>query len=192
MDDAEAVARFLETRNPEFFEVLVHRYQERVFRLAISILGPGLEPEAEEVAQEVFLKAFRRIHGFRMQSSFYTWLYRLTFNLALDTRARARLRLPHVSDQVLAREIDRSPASDPFSTALSARQREVVRQCIEELPHLYRSVLYQAYWLGCSVEEIALTLEAHANTIKSYLHRARQRLHSLLSERGIEGSHDLL
>jgi RNA polymerase sigma-70 factor (ECF subfamily) len=192
MEDSEAISRFIQSGDLDSFEVLVRRYQDRVFRLAVSILGPGLESEAEEVTQEVFMRAFRRIRSFRMESRFYTWLYRMAYNMALDRRSRARLRLPHLGDDALAREADPKPGSDPFEAAVESRRRAIVAGCLDELPDLYRAVLHQTYWLGYSVEEISDSLGAPPNTVKSYLHRARRRFYALLRLKGLEDSDDLL
>lgn len=191
MEDSEAVSKFVETGDPEFFALLVRRYQERVFRLAVSILGPGLEHEAEEVTQEVFLRAFRRIRSFRMESRFYTWLYRLAYNLTIDRKHRALSRPRHLGEDALAQEADPRQDTNPLAAAFASRRREVLNECLSQLPDLYRSVLYQAYWMGCSIDEIAETLGAPANTIKSYLHRARLKLHALLREKGLVNSRDL-
>jgi RNA polymerase sigma-70 factor (ECF subfamily) len=186
MDDSEVVSEFIRTGEHRLFEILVRRHQTRVFRLALSILGPGREPEAEEVAQEVFLRAFRQIRAFRMESRFYTWLYRMTYNITLDRLKRARLRFPHLSDQILF------TTPDPVARPSGTEERDAVRRCMEELPDLYRCVLYLDYWLGYSVEEIGELLGAPANTVKSYLRRARRRLHEILNEKGLVDGHGLL
>lgn len=185
MDDSDAVREFQRTEDPAAFQVLVTRHQTRVFRLAVSILGPGLEGEAEEVTQEVFVRVFRQLRNFRGESKFSTWLYRIAYNQALDLKKRARFRLPHYSEEALTNMPAERRSGNPFEAALDTERRALLRDCLDQLPHLYRSVLHLYYWMGCSVEEIGEQLGTTAGTVKSYLYRARQRLHALLKKKGV-------
>ena len=77
------------------------------------------------------------------------------------------------------------PQDDPLAAAAKERTSSAVEECLAQLPDLYRSVLHQHYWLGMTVSEISAVLAAPEGTIKSYMHRARARLHKLLAEKGI-------
>jgi len=79
-DDGTLIRAFLRTRNDDFFEELVRRHKDRAFRLAVAVLGPGSEADAEDVCQEVFVLVYRKLGDFRMESAFSTWLYRMTTN----------------------------------------------------------------------------------------------------------------
>jgi len=183
MDDSELIREFLETRDSALFGRLAGRYQARVFRLAVSILGPGFEPEAEEVVQEVFLLVYRHLETFRLDSRFGTWLYRIAYNRAIDARRTARLRLPHLDEEALS---DRAaPQSDPARLFEEAEHARTVRACVDELPDLYRAVLYLHYWNEAKIPEIGELLGIPEGTVKSYLHRARQALHGSLKKRGL-------
>src|SRR5262245_60061216 len=124
VDDAELVRRYLEHQDPELFASLVSRYKDRAFRLVASILGPGSEPDAEEVVQEVFLTVYRELPRFRMESRFGTWLYRIAYNRAIDRKRTPRLRRPHVTEEGLARR----PAAggNPFASAADRERSEAV------------------------------------------------------------------
>ena len=74
---------------------------------------------------------------------------------------------------------------DPFTASADARTASAVKDCLAQLPDLYRSVLHLYYWLGMTVPEISETLMAPEGTVKSYLHRARAKLHGLLARKGI-------
>jgi RNA polymerase sigma-70 factor (ECF subfamily) len=180
-DDAELLGHLDASTEDEVFAVLVTRYQERVFRLALSLLGPGGELEAEDVAQEVFLQVHRKLHTFRSESRFSTWLYRIAYRKAVDASRRARHRHPHVGDDALAGEADPQPGADGLERTLAAERRAALARALATLPARHRSAVYLHYWLGLSVEEIARLLDASPNTVKSYLHRARARLAPLLS-----------
>jgi RNA polymerase sigma-70 factor (ECF subfamily) len=181
VDDEAAVAEYLRTREPDLFRLLVERHQGRVLRLVASLLGPFADLDAQEVAQEVLIRAHDRLESFRGEARFSTWLYRLAYNGALERRRRARLRFPHVP-------VDAAPESgpDPFDGAVQAERTRRVARLVERLPDVYRSVIYMHYWLEQSVAEIAEVLGAPPGTVKSYLSRARQRLRELAKAEGGE------
>ena len=181
MDDEAAVATYLRTRDPELFRLLVERHQVRVFRLVASLLGPFVDLDAQDVTQEVFMRAHEKLADFRGDARFGTWLYRLAFNRALEHRRRARFRRPHVSLETRGAAAGLSPDLD------DQERRRVVARLLEGLPDVYRSVIHMHYWLGCSIEEIAETLSVPEGTVKSYLSRARQRLRDHARAQGIEG-----
>lgn len=185
MEDSQLVREFLRTQDPRLFETLVERYKSRVYRLALSILGPGFSSEAEDVAQEVFLLVYRHLPTFRMEHRFSTWLYRITYNRTIDEKRKARMRLPHLSEEALHSQPARRNEADPFYAAFRDERNWAVVSCIQELPDTYRSVLYLHYWMGCSIEEIGEFLTLNIGTVKSYLFRARERLHDRLKKRGV-------
>ena len=160
----------------------MRRHQNQVFRLAVSILGQGFVSEAEDVAQDVMVRAYHALGSFRGDSSFGSWLYRIGFNQALNVKARMRYRAPHLNDEALATLPSGDRGAD--DEVLAAQRSRAVLQCTAELPEIYQSALRLHYWLGASVAEIAEMLDAPENTVKSYLHRARQLLRVMLTERG--------
>ena len=177
MEDEKLIARFLETGDRAMFAALVERYQDRVFRLVLSILGPGSAADAEEVCQEVFLRVFRKAGQFTGRAAFGTWLYRIAYNLAIDWRRRARFRLPHVPVEEVP---GLAASSDPLGDVLTQERKEQVARALAGLPDLYRSVLHMHYWLDRPVGEIAELLGVPEGTVKSYLFRARNALKAAL------------
>lgn len=182
--DEWLVRRCTESDDEGAFAELVRRYRGPVFRLAVSILGQEHAPEAEDVAQDVMLRVHHALRTYRGEAKFASWIYRIAFNQALNVKARARHRVPHVSDEVLAAE----PSGDrrPDDQLEAERRQKAVRACVHELPEVYQSALRLHYWLGASMSEIADLLDAPENTVKSYLHRARRLLHAMLAERGYD------
>ena len=164
------------------FAELVRRHRDRVFRLAASILGREFVPEAEDVAQEVFLKVHHAIQSFRGESEFSSWIYRITFNHAVNLKARVRFRSPHTDETVLYDTATREPGPD--RQAEMAQRDQVLAECIQTLPELYQSALRLYYWLDAGVGEVAELLDVPENTAKSYLHRSRQLLHGMLKQKG--------
>jgi RNA polymerase sigma-70 factor (ECF subfamily) len=182
--DEWLVERCCEASDEAAFAELVRRYRGPVFRLAVSILGQEFAPEAEDVAQDVMLRVHHSLRAFRGEARFSTWVYRIAFNQALNVKARARYRSPHVTEQALAAAA--SQDRGPHDQLEERRRQQAVRACVDELPEVYQSALRLHYWLGASVSEIAAMLDAPENTVKSYLHRARRLLHAMLVERGLD------
>ncbi len=179
--DSQLVAR-AQSGDQEAFAELVRGHSGPVFRLALSILGREFTPEAEDVAQEVFLKVHHAIQSFRGEAEFSSWIYRITFNQAVNLKARVRFRSPHADETVLYRAVAPGPGPDrQFETA---QRDQALAECIRTLPEVYQSALRLYYWLGAGVAEAAALLDVPENTVKSYLHRARQLLNGMLKERG--------
>jgi RNA polymerase sigma-70 factor (ECF subfamily) len=192
--DDDLVARLLAARSSgtdqeaeELFALLVHRHQRRVFKLVLSVLGPGRGAEAEDLTQEVFLKVYRRLDSFRSESRFSTWLYRIAYRRAIDLKRLARFHMLHVDDEVLASlptEGETAPA--PYRNTLNSEARIKLYAAVMVLPQLQRSAVLLHYWMDEDVETIAKLLDRRPGTIKSLLFRARKRLARLLGKDGRE------
>ena len=178
------VERCRDANDEAAFVELVRRHRQRVFRLAVSILGQEFAPEAEDVAQEVMLRAHQALPSYRGEARFGTWLYRIAFNQAVNIKTRARYRAPHVTERVLAPAESTEPG--PHDRLDDGRRRRAVLDCVAGLPEVYQSALRLHYWMGASMGEIAEMLDTPENTVKSYLYRARRLLHAMLTERGID------
>jgi RNA polymerase sigma-70 factor (ECF subfamily) len=170
------------------FETLVRRYSERAYRAAYRVVRD--QQGAEEVLQEALIKAYRALPRFEARSSFYTWLYRITVNLALDRRRRGK-RAPAVEwDDAIAHEIDPrstlSEPADPEVASLRLEVRELVAEGIQQLPDGQREVLLLREVDGLSYEEIAETMQISKGTVMSRLHYARKKMMAFLVARGVE------
>ena len=185
MDDAVLVQEFQRTADPTHFNTLVERHRGSVFRLILSILGPGREGEAEELAQDVFVKVYQRLDQFRGDAQFRSWLFRIAYNAALDYRSRLSFRATHQSQEVLEMAPNPSRESNPFQITVDAAQKTALRAAMARLPDLYRSVLHLHYWMGMTVSEVGETLSVPEGTVKSYLHRARGKLYGMLRKQGV-------
>jgi RNA polymerase sigma-70 factor (ECF subfamily) len=172
------------TGDADAFAELVRRHRLPVFRVAVSILGQGFVHEAEDVTQEVFVRVHRALAAFRGEAQFSSWVYRIAFNQAINTRASLRFRAPHVGEETLLEMA--SPAPGQFDRLHAKRRAELMDTCLRELPDVYQSSVRLYYWMGASVSEIGELLGAPENTIKSYLHRARRLLGVMLQERGAD------
>ena len=165
--------------------VVVERYQDRIFALIYGIVRD--RHEIEDIAQEVFLKVFTRIHAFDERSKFYTWLYRVAVNAAKD-HVKKRSRRPAVALE----EDDAIPdgGESPWAHASIAEVRRMVRDEIAALPPRYREVLALRELEGFTYNEIAEVLQLSIGTVESRLHRARAKLKRRL-ERHVSGQNPL-
>jgi RNA polymerase sigma-70 factor (ECF subfamily) len=175
-DDAGLIERFLQMDDDDAFEILVRRYQDKVFRLAASILGRGAESEAEDATQEVFVVVLRCLKSFRRESAFSTWLYRLARNRIIDYRRRALRRPPGATGDALRAVTNAAVPADPGSAAARAERRTRLLRQIDRLDDPQRAVIHLHYWQGQSVAEISELLGVRPGTVKSHLFRARKRL----------------
>ncbi len=166
-----ALVDSLRRGEPDAFEKLVLAYQHRVFSIALRMLGD--RGEAEEVAQEVFLRVHRSIRNFRGEAKISTWLYAITSRLCLN-RLKSLGRQQRVGEAALAGLADGHP--NP-GTALEASELEAaLRRAIAELNDERRIVVVLRDLHGLTYEEIAAALELPLNTVRSRLHRARMEL----------------
>ena len=164
------------------FEQLVARYQNRIMGFVARMLND--REEAEDVTQEVFIKAYRSLDSFRGASSFSTWLYRIAQNLCID-RARKRKRSPQQAyslDEPIDKDEDRGGREIPDLSAepsLGVEREELrrqVRSIVAEMPEKLRSVLVMCDIQGMAYEDIARVLGCPIGTVKSRLFHARADL----------------
>ena len=182
--DAELVSSYLETGDLRLFEELVARYRGRMMRLVLSVLGPELANDAEDVVQEAFLGAHDRLASFRGHSRFGSWLYRVTYNRALDHRRASVRRLRRARDSAVDPAVTRLVDDDAGRELVAAERRRAVRAALARVPQPYQTALRSYYWLEMPVAEIAELLDVAPGTVKSYLHRGRAWLARLLDEGG--------
>ncbi len=173
-DDAQLIAA-CRRGEARAMEMLYHQFKRRVFGMAHRIVGAS---DAEEVAQEVFVRVFRGLAAFRGDSALSTWIYRLTVNAALSHVARRSRRQEVSSDDVLV-DVPAPPATER-DPGLAAR----IEAALGRLPAGYRAILVLHDVEGLSHEECAAILECRVGTCKSQLHKARARMRELLGPIG--------
>ena len=160
----------------------MERYRQRVWRLAYQMLHD--REEAWDCAQEAFVRAFHSLPSFRGQSAFYTWLFRITVNVATDRqRARGAQARAFGAERVPEEEWGRTtpdPAGGPDKAVVQAEQRERIRKALDALPPKARAIIMLSDIEGLSYREIAEVLRCPIGTVMSRLHNARKRLKSAL------------
>jgi RNA polymerase sigma-70 factor, ECF subfamily len=161
------------------FDLLVLKYQHKVIKLVARLLRDPAE--AEDVAQEAFVKAYRALGSFRGDSAFYTWLYRIAVNTARNAIA-SRQRRPLDYEAELSEGEQNSVAArlkhndTPEAAALSEEIRLTVNQAIEQLPEDLRTAIVLREIEGLSYEEIAATMDCPVGTVRSRIFRAREAI----------------
>lgn len=166
---------------PEAFEELVRSYDAQVRRILGQLnVSPG---DSEDLTQEVFLRIFRNLHRFRGQSSFYTWLYRITINVFFDhnkKRKRADVRLTRLQNALGDAGAMNESFGDPYSACYEAMTVAGLNEAIAALPAPFREVVAMREVDQLSYEEIASATGISIGTVRSRLSRARSKLKELL------------
>jgi len=161
------------------FDLLVLKYQHKVVKLVARLLRDPTE--AEDVAQEAFVKAYRALGSFRGDSAFYTWLYRIAVNTARNSIA-SRQRRPLDYEADLSESEQNNVAArlkhddTPEAAALSEEIRVTVNQAIEQLPEDLRTAIVLREVEGLSYEEIAVAMDCPVGTVRSRIFRAREAI----------------
>lgn len=161
------------------FDLLVMRYQHKVLKLIMRYVHDA--HEAEDIAQEAFVKAYRALGSFRGDSAFYTWLYRIAINTAKNALVASRrrpmdydldLQDPEKND-LNARLAE---SETPEGLLLTEEIRDTVNQAIEHLPEDLRTAIVLRELDGLSYEEIAQTMDCPVGTVRSRIFRAREAI----------------
>ena len=153
----------------EEFERIVREFQDKIFRLAYSMLGD--RAAAEETAQDVLLRVWKGLPRFRAESSLSTWIYSITRNACLTARGRGGLRAVSLEEPAPRREAERRAAA-----GWSAAAPPDVAALLDRLPAKYRQVVALFYMQERSYDEVACMLGLPVGTVKTYLFRARKSL----------------
>ena len=186
-EDAQLVEEVL-GGNPLSFQLLIERYQDRIFALARHYTKSAVE--VEDIVQDTFLKTYRRLETFQRQSSFSTWLYRIAVNTALDFLKRTgRSPVTAVEDPELTASPVRAQAGSGVTVAApdaALRREEIARitqEVLDELPEIFRTVLVLREFEDLSYQEMAEVLQISIGTVESRLFRARARFKERLLQK---------
>lgn len=169
------------------FRKLVERHQRRAFAIAISLVRD--ENDAREIVQEAFLRVFRSLDRFQGSSSFFTWLYRIVTNLAIDLMRKPARREAELFDNPTVAEdadafpfISRIDGSDPLDVVRRREIAERIQQALDALPPYHRAVILMREVEGMSYQQMAEAMRVSKGTIMSRLFHARQKLQKALAD----------
>lgn len=165
--------------NTEAFSALVVAQQRFVYNLALRTLGDP--QEAEDIAQEAFVRAWLSLPRFREEAKFQTWLYRIVVNLCYNRLPHLRHHLAAEGDEVLNTVPDKR-LTNPATQVEFSQKRAFLHQQIENLPEKYRLLITLRYQNELSYDEIAEVLDLPLGTVKTGLFRARAQLRQALAD----------
>lgn len=180
VEDSDAkLVELVQRGDKSAFNVLVLKYQHKVLKLVTRYVRDPVE--AEDIAQEAFIKAYRALPSFRGESAFYTWLYRIAANTAKNVLVSSRRRLvdydldlqdpEDYAAQVLLKDSD-----TPEGMLLTEEIRQTVTEAMQQLPNDLREAITLRELEGLSYEEIAEVMECPVGTVRSRIFRAREAI----------------
>lgn len=164
---------------------LVEKYQTRVYQMVYGMLRN--QEDARDITQDAFVKAYDNLARFRLESSFYTWIYRIAMNLAIDFLRKQKRRGTTEFDETIANRdgtgaIDEQHHQDSPSKSLERKQLyDRIMAALQELPEDQRQVILLRELEGLSYKEIADVMEIPEGTVMSRLYYARKKLQKLLA-----------
>ncbi|MEN8230464.1 MAG: sigma-70 family RNA polymerase sigma factor [Bacteroidota bacterium] len=162
----------------EAFAWLVDRYRDMVYTICLRMLT--VEADAEEAAQDVFVKAFRSIQGFQEKSKFSTWLYRIAYNQSISV-IRKKVRMIDLVDETADFEVDEGDINGLDTLSATERSR-YLQMAIEALPETDGVVVTLFYYDELTLEEIAEITGLTNSNIRTKLHRSRKKMYQVISE----------
>lgn len=178
-DNDQQLVQRVQKGDKAAFDLLVRKYQHRVLKLVSRFVNDAAE--AEDVAQEAFLKAYRALPAFRGDSAFYTWLYRIAINTAKNTLVSNRRRpvdfdLDLQDPEQHDRQAMLKDGDTPEGVLLTDEIRGVVERALEQLPEDLRTAIVLRELEGLSYEEIAEAMDCPVGTVRSRIFRAREAI----------------
>ncbi len=177
MEDSTVVTRCLDGQ-VEAYGLLVNRYSGRIINLAFAMIGD--RHEAEDIAQEAFVRAYRGLGRFERRAKFSSWLYQIALNLCKD-HLKARSRHARSADEGQLAILDGDPQEQAPRVVLKGELSEKMREAINRLPYLYRESFVLRHLQGLEYEEVAAITGVAADTARVRAYRARELLRQSLS-----------
>ena len=191
MEERQLV-RLAQEGSPAAFEELVTKYQSKVYSMALSFTRN--REAADDLAQEVFLKAYLALPRFHGRSEFGTWLYRISINHIKDyLRKKGRAKEVSLEDVYEVSFSDKEQTEKAEQEREAENRRHLVREFVQGLPEKYRVILTLRDIQGLAYEQISKVLHLSPGTVDSRLHRARRMLRNKLAPHliGERGAHEL-
>jgi RNA polymerase sigma-70 factor (ECF subfamily) len=178
----EQLVALAQSGDKRAFELLVRKYQYKVIQLVSRLVG---EADAPDVMQETFIKAWRALAGFKGESAFYTWLYRIGINTAKNhlmsrSRRSANDEIEIGDAELFGHSEHLSDIQTPESIVLSEEIKQKVSQAIGKLPPDLRRAIVLREFEGLSYEEIAEAMDCPIGTVRSRIFRAREAIDAVL------------
>ena len=169
--DEQDLIREFKRGNEQAFNQLVLRYQEKVYWIVRRMISD--HDEANDLAQNIFIKAYHSLHSFKGNSTFYTWLYRIAINLTLNEIRRKKIRQIFSLEREEPLQIA-SKDDQPLEQLEKKEQQMIIRQAIDRLPEKQKNVFVLRYYEALPYEEISKILNTSVGGLKAnYFHAVR-------------------
>ncbi|MBI3579616.1 MAG: sigma-70 family RNA polymerase sigma factor [Ignavibacteriales bacterium] len=183
VDDYQLVEAF-RGGDEKAFEELVRRYQRQVANIIYLTLGN--RDEVEDLSQEVFIRVYRSLAKYERDASLYSWIYRIAVNLCIDEIRRKKIKrtlsLEFFSEGKLEEERKNKSLASAADGVLGKEKNQVVRDALQKLSPVHRTVLVLREYEDLTYEQIAKTLHISTQAVKSRIFRAREELRELLKD----------
>jgi RNA polymerase sigma-70 factor (ECF subfamily) len=179
--EASALVEAARDGDPRAFDALVRRYRPRIFALALHLTGS--RSEADDITQDAFLRAYRNLGRFQGRSEFFTWLYRIALNRALNVKRAKRRRITLSLDDprlTLALEVD--GGGDPRRVLELRETYTLLLRAFDGLSTLLRTTVALTLLQGLSYKEAAVVLETTEGTVAWRVHEARRRMKAMMAK----------
>ncbi len=174
-DDIWYIERVLKG-DTQYFSYFVDKYKDIVYSISFKVLRN--REDAEEMAQESFVKAFKSLHTFKGNAKFSTWLYRITYNNCISEARKKKLRLVSTDDVQISDE----PEEMNFDGIPAENRAKYVKAALEKLPEDEYTLILLYYFEDKSVEEIGEITKMTESNVKVKLFRARKKLYTILND----------
>jgi RNA polymerase sigma-70 factor, ECF subfamily len=183
-DDEQQLLSRVREQDPTAFQLLVDRYKKQIYYLGLDLTGN--HHDAEDLAQDVFLKAFQSIHNFRGDSRISSWLHRIAVNTHIDSRRKKSTNMttsyddPEDDPGRFAAPVD-SPAHNPHRNVEANRVQQDIEFALQALTPRERMVFVLRHYQDLALKEIAEAMDVSEGTVKSFLFRAIKKLQKSLA-----------
>jgi RNA polymerase sigma-70 factor (ECF subfamily) len=179
----EDIIRMILRGNGDLYAELIDRYSSKVYSTAYSYTQN--QEEARDLVQEILIKAYNSLQGFKAEAKFSTWLYRIAVNSCIDWSRKRKSKVIMTALSFEDTNIFDNITSDtegPEELVLQQEHKEAVRNAVSSLPEIYKTVLILYYFEELQVQEICNILDSPRKTIETRLYRAKKVLKSVLTQ----------
>lgn len=178
-NDENILIEAINNGDTKAYAQLVDRYKDLVYTLALRMLKH--KEEAEEVAQDTFIKVFKSLDKFKGDSKFSTWIYKVAYNTCLDNIKKNKKHLNNVAiDEYTFNKLD--TIDNALDNIIKEEKSALIKNCINKLPEDSSALLTLFYFEELSLDEISKIINIEANTVKVKLFRARKKLAVILEQ----------
>lgn len=178
-DESYYINRILDGET-EYFSVFLDRYSRPLYALIVQIVG--CPEDAEELLQDVFMKAFRSLNGYKQDCQFSTWIYRIAYNTAISATRKRKQEFLYVEENTINNVPDEA-VDNVFGSVVNEEQIERLNKAIDLLNGEEKALITLFYYEEKSMEEVGEVLKISVSNVKVRLHRIRKKIYVLMNSK---------